>query len=222
MPYKDFVQKLHKKTQRNYLERVCEHDKAECAVIAKQYGKDYWDGDRRYGYGGHYYDGRWEVVAREMIEHYGLKPGDKVLDVGCGKGFLLYEFKKLMPGLEVTGVDISHYGLAHAKEEIRQNLMYAQAQELPFDDDAFDLVISLGTYHNLKIFDLERAIFEMNRVARFPEKMYIMLESYRNETERVNLLYWQLTCESFYSVDEWEWLYRRFDYKGDYSFIFFE
>ena len=222
MPYKDFVLKLHKKTTRNYLERVCDHDKAHCAEIAKQYGEDYWDGDRRYGYGGYYYDGRWEIVARDMIDHYGLKAGNSILDVGCGKGFLLYEFKKLLPELHVQGVDISRYGLENAKTEIKDLLSFASAQKLPFEDNQFDLVISLGTLHNLKIFDLERAICEMNRVARHPEKMYIMLESYRNEVERVNLLYWQLTCESFYSVDEWEWIYHRFGYQGDYSFIFFE
>lgn len=222
MPQIDFISQLHKKTQRNYLERVCSHDKIECALKAKQYGRDYWDGDRRYGYGGYYYDGRWEEVARRMIDHYQLKPGQRILDVGCGKAFLLYEFKKLIPDLEVRGVDISEYGLSNAKEEIRDCLLNAPAQKLPFEDGEFDLVYSLTTLHNLKIFELEQAILEINRVSKNPEKAYIMVESYRNERERVNLLYWQLTCESFYAVDEWEWLYKQFGYKGDYSFIFFE
>lgn len=222
MPYKDFVLKLHTKTKRDYLKRVSDHDKIECATVAKKYGRDYWDGDRQYGYGGYHYDGRWEVVAREMIEHYGIESGDRILDIGCGKGFLLYEFKKLIPGLFIRGVDISEYGLAHAKEEIKDDLLLAPAQNLPFEDNEFDFVLSLGTFHNLRIYDLEKALSEMNRVGKNPEKMYIMLESYRNEKERVNLLYWQLTCESFYSVEEWEWLYNRFGYNGDYSFIFFE
>jgi protein-L-isoaspartate(D-aspartate) O-methyltransferase len=222
MAHIDFISKLHKKTARNYLERVCEHDKIECATVAKQYGREYWDGDRRYGYGGYRYDGRWEVVARDMIQHYGLHSGQKILDVGCGKAFLLYEFKKLIPGLEVRGIDISSYGLENAKEEVREFLVNAPAQEIPFEDNEFDLVYSLATLHNLKIFDLKKAISEINRVLKDPANAYIMLESYRNEAERVNLMYWQLTCESFYSVDEWEWVYRQFGYKGDYSFIFFE
>ena len=222
MPYKDFVLKLHRKTERNYLERVCEHDKIDCATVAKQYGKEYWDGDRRYGYGGHYYDGRWEVVASDMIQHYGLQSGDKVLDIGCGKGFLLYEFKKLIPGLDVSGVDISSYAIENSPPEVRDGIVQAPAEKLPFADSEFDLVISLGTLHNLRIFDLQLAIMEINRVIKVPEKAYIMVESYRNEAERVNLLYWQLTCESFYAVEEWEWLYEKFGYLGDYSFIFFE
>lgn len=222
MPMIDFVSKLHKKTTRNYLERVCEHDKIECATIAKQYGKDYWDGDRRHGYGGYSYDGRWEVVARDMIDHYGLQPGMKILDIGCGKGHLLYEFKKLVPGLEVRGVDISKWGLADAKPEVREFLTLAPAQALPYADNEFDLVFSLATFHNFRIMDLKKAIDELNRVAKDPASAYIMLESYRNEAERVNLMYWQLTCESFYDVGEWEWVYDHFGFKGDYSFIFFE
>ncbi len=222
MPYHDFIMKLHKKTSRNYLERVCDHDKIECATIAKQYGRDYWDGDRRYGYGGYSYDGRWEGVARDMIEHYQLTESDSILDIGCGKGFLLYEMKKLLPGIRITGVDISDYALMHCKPEIKDSLHKGEATSLPYEDRSFDYVMSLGTLHNLKIYDLEKAVREIGRVLKNPERAYIMVESYRNEAERVNLLYWQLTCESFYSVDEWEWIYHRFGYRGDYSFIFFE
>ncbi|GFK94957.1 23S rRNA (guanine(745)-N(1))-methyltransferase [Fundidesulfovibrio magnetotacticus] len=222
MPLIDFVSVLHKKTVRDYKERVCVHDKIECATVAKRYGRDYWDGDRSHGYGGYRYDGRWEPVARAMIEHYGLRDGMSLLDVGCGKAHLLHEFKKLLPGLEVRGVDISRWGLDTAKEEVRPFLTEAPAQELPFADNSFDLVISLATFHNLKVFELKRAIDELNRVAKDPARSYVMLESYRNEAERVNLMFWQLTCESFYSVEEWEWLYAHFGFKGDYSFIFFE
>lgn len=222
MPQIDFISKLHKKTSRNYLERVCQHDKIECATIAKEYGKDYWDGDRKYGYGGYSYDGRWHVVAQDMIDHYQLEPGQKILDVGCGKAYLLYEFKKLIPELDVRGIDTSEYGLAHAKEEVKQYLTLAPAQALPYEDKEFDFVYSLATLHNLKIHELQKAISEINRVSKDPSRSYIMLESYRNEAERVNLMYWQLTCESFYDVDEWEWLYNHFGFQGDFSFIFFE
>ena len=220
MAYIDFVSDLHKATKRDYLGRVTADNKAECAVIAKEYGYDYWDGDRKYGYGGYRYDGRWNVVAKKMADHYGIKPGDKILDVGCGMAHLLYEFTQVVPGVEVTGLDISDYALSHAKEEIRDKLIKGNATELPFEDDSFDLVISLTTLHNLKVFSLKKAVKEIERVSR--KNSYIMVESYRNDLEEMNMLYWQLTCASYYAVDEWEWLYKEWGYTGDYSFIFFE
>ena len=220
MAYIDFITQLHKKAQRDYIGRVVSDNKAECALVAKQFDRDYWDGDRKYGYGGYQYDGRWRVVAREMADHYQLKPGQRVLDVGCGKAHLLYELTQVVPGLEVVGLDISQYAIDHAKEEVRPFLRQGLAQELPYPDQSFDLVYSLNTFHNLYIFDLKKAVREIGRVSR--NNSYIVVESYRNEAEKVNLLYWQLTCESFFNVSEWEWLYQEWGYRGDYSFIFFE
>lgn len=220
MAYIDFVSELHKATNRDYIGRVTSADKAECAVVAKQYGYDYWDGDRKYGYGGYRYDGRWRRVAQKMADHYQLKTGQKVLDVGCGMAHLLYELTQIVPGLSVFGIDISEYALQHAKEEVRGKLSYGQAQNIPFRDREFDLVISLAVLHNLKVYDLKKAVGEIERVSK--GNSYIMVESYRDDKEEVNMLYWQLTCSSYYSVDEWEWLYKEWGYTGDYSFIFFE
>lgn len=220
MPNIDFVSDLHKATKRDYIGRVVSDDKADCAIIAKQYGYDYWDGDRKYGYGGYRYDGRWKGVAEKLAEHYQLKPEQKVLDVGCGMAHLLYELTQVVPGIKVAGIDISRYALEHAKPEVRSMLQYGQAQNLPFEDNEFDLVVSLATLHNLKVFDLKKAVQEIGRVSK--KNSYIMVESFRNDREEVNMLYWQLTCASYYSVEEWEWLYREWGYAGDYSFIFFE
>lgn len=220
MAYIDFVSELHKVTKRDYIGRVISDDKAECAKVAKEYGFDYWDGDRKYGYGGYHYDGRWRGVAQKLAAHYKLQPGQKVLDVGCGMAHLLYELTQTVPGLIVDGIDISGYALEHAKEEVRGRLRYGQAQEIPFDDNEFDLVISLATLHNLKVYDLKKAVQEIERVSKGGS--YIMVESYRNDREEANMLYWQLTCASYYSVEEWEWLYQEWGYTGDYSFIFFE
>ena len=220
MAYIDFVSELHKATKRDYIGRVTSDDKAECAKVAKKYGYDYWDGDRKYGYGGYHYDGRWKSVAKKLADHYHLQPGQKILDVGCGMAHLLYELTQVVPGVIVTGIDISQYALEHAKEEIRDRLQYGQAQNLPFKDNEFDLVISLTTLHNLKIYGLKRAVLEIERVSA--GNSYIMVESFRDDREEVNMLYWQLTCASYYSVEEWEWLYKEWGYTGDYSFIFFE
>src|SRR6266540_2062340 len=118
MAYIDFISPLHKKTTRDYLARVNEFPKAEAAKLAKQFGKDYWDGDRKVGYGGMRYDGRWRVVADAMAKHYGLKAGDKILDVGCGKAFLLYDFIQAVPGIKVCGLDISSYAVENAKDKV--------------------------------------------------------------------------------------------------------
>jgi len=211
---------LHESTKRDYLARMLD-DKVRCTKVAKEYEADYWDGDRRYGYGGYkYMPGRWKPVAEELIKIYNLKAGSKVLDVGCGKGFLLYEMKMLIPELVVKGLDISKYGLKSAKEEIKPFLINHRAEEkLPFDDNEFDLVISLGALHNLRIFDIEKSLKEIERVGR---QGYLMLESYRNEQELFNLQCWALTAESFFDEEEWVWLYSHFGYSGDYEFIYFQ
>ena len=222
MPYKEFVTQLHTKTKRDYLARVNEFDKAHCAEIAKQFEYDYWDGERQYGYGGYYYDGRWEIVAKQMINHYKLKDNANILDIGCGKGFLLYELKKLLPNSTVKGLDISKHGINKSKEEIKDFIALGHAREIPFEDNCFDLIISNTTFHNLKIMDLMSAIKEVERVKKQDGNSWICVESYRNESEKVNLMYWQLTCESFYSPKEWEWIYKECGYTGDHEFIFFE
>lgn len=216
----DLISKLHTRTKRDYLQRVIDHDKAECAEVAKQWGVDYWDGDRSHGYGGMRYDGRWRPVAEDFAAQYGLKSGDRVLDIGCGKGFLLFEFTQAVPGIEVSGIDISAYGIEHAKEEIRPHLRLGNCTELPYDDGSFDFVYSINTFHNLYNFELMKALREIQRVGR--RHRYICVESYRNEREKVNLLYWQLTCESFYTPEEWSWFYDLAGYRGDVDFIFFE
>lgn len=210
---------LHKKTQRDYLERMM-NDKVHCMGVAKRYGEDYWDGDRRYGYGGYRYDGRWSVVAEALIAVYGLSENARILDVGCGKGFLLFELKKLLPAAEIVGIDLSHHALEHAKEEIRPCLSIHRAQDpYPFLDQSFDLVISITTLHNLQVFDLKTALSEIERVGK---NKYVVVESFRNDTELFNLQCWALTCESFYGPEAWTWLFDHFGYSGDYEFIYFE
>ncbi len=220
MPLIDFLSPLHKATSRDYIARVTEFPKAEAARLAKRWDRDYWDGDRKTGYGGMRYDGRWRQVADAMVSHYGLAAGDRVLDVGCGKGFLLYDLTQACPGLDVTGLDISCYAIANAKEEIRDRLVEGTAARLPFADQSFDLVISITTLHNLHCYDLNTALQEIERVGR--KHKYICVEGYRNEEEKANLLYWQLTCEMFCTPQEWEWWFAQTGYTGDYSFIYFE
>lgn len=220
MAYRDFVSLVHKSTKRDYLARVNEIDKAEVAEKAIQFGVDYWDGSRLTGYGGYRYDGRWRKVADAMIAAYGLKPGMRVLDVGSGKGFLLHDFKEAMPGLEVAGIDISPYAVEHTMESVKPFCQVGSAAKLPWADDSFDLVISINTLHNLYNFDLHAALKEMERVSRGGK--YICVEGYRNESEKVNLMYWQLTCRIFHTPEEWAFDFAQAGYTGDHEFIYFE
>ena len=216
----DIVTPLHQSTQRDYLARMVDN-KVEAMLVAKKYEEDYWDGDRRYGYGGYrYIAGRWKSVAEALISRYRLTNSSSLLDVGCGKGFLLYEIQLLLPGLRIVGFDISHHGLASRHPEFKGELFIARAEEpYPFKDDEFDLVISLTTLHNLRLPQLRVAISEIERVGK---RAYVMLESYRNELELFNLECWALTAESLLDEGEWIWLYNEFGYTGDYEFIYFE
>tara|TARA_Y100000590_G_scaffold15342_3_gene18421 strand:- start:1771 stop:2436 length:666 start_codon:yes stop_codon:yes gene_type:complete len=216
----NYVTSLHKATKRSYIDRMMD-EKVLCMLKAKEYEFEYWDGDRRYGYGGYkYIPGRWKPVAEKLIENYNLDNGSSILDIGCGKGHLLYELKQLLPELKIKGIDISDHGIKNSKEEIKKHIIKHKAQvSYPFKDNEFDLVISLGCFHNLRIFELKTALSEMQRVGK---QGYLMLESYRSEKELFNLQCWALTCESFFDTKEWEWIYNHFGYNGDYEFIFFE
>ncbi len=221
MNQRDFLSGIHQATTRDYLARVNEIDKAAVAEIACQFGPDYWDGDRLTGYGGYnYLPGRWKPVAEALIRRYGLTEQSSVLDVGCGKAFLLYELQLLLPGATIVGFDISNHALASRHPNFLGELFVGRAQDrYPFDDKTFDLVISLATLHNLRLPELQVALPEIERVGR---NAYVMVESYRDERELFNLECWALTAESLLDDGEWVWLFDRFGYSGDFEFIYFE
>jgi len=220
MAHIDLLNEIHQASKRDYLARVLAGNKAEFATIAKRFDVEYWDGSRNTGYAGYRYDGRWRAVADRLVGMYGIKPGDRILDVGCGKGFLLYDFTQAAPGVEVRGIDVSAYALAHAKEEVASSLEIGNAVALPYPDHSFDLVVSINTLHNLNLEELHIALREIERVGKATK--YIVMDSYRNEQEKVNLLYWQLTCECFFTPREWEFIFRQAGYTGDYGFVYFE
>lgn len=217
---KNFVTPLHMLSKRNYINRMMD-DKVFCMNQAQKYEELYWDGERRFGYGGYrYIPGRWAPVAEALIKNYSLGPDSTLLDVGCGKGFLLNEIKLILPEIKIFGFDISNYAIINAHESVKQNLFVHDAKNTyPYDDKYFDLTISLGVLHNLAINDLAASLSEIARVSR---NQYIMTESYRNNQELFNLQCWALTCKSFYSPNEWVWLFDRLGYRGDYEFIYFE
>lgn len=215
----NFLQSLHTATKRDYLARM-NAEKPDCMRVAKQYDFDYWDGDRKYGYGGYKYDGRWKSVAEAMVEHYGLKLGDKVLDIGCGKGALLGELSEFR--LQARGTDISQYALDALHKRFPHCRAYfndGSCSKLKWNDQVFALAYSINVFHNLSYRDLKLAIREMMRVSK--DKRYICVESYRTEEELCNLQCWALTCQSFYTPDDWRCLLEDNGYSGDVEFIYF-
>ena len=219
----DFMSILHKSSKRDYIARVndSEYPKHKAAELAKKFDYDYWDGDRRICYGGYnYIEGRWEKVAKKMATFYKLNSNSRILDIGCGKGYLLYDFTKIIPGISVYGIDSSSYALNNSKSEISKNLKLGNAINLPWPSDYFDLVISINTLHCLHAHELDLALREMERVGK--RNKYLCVESFRNEKEKANLLYWQVTCEAFNNIESWKWWFSKTGYNGDYSFIFFE
>jgi len=179
------------------------------------FGFDYFDGSRDTGYGGYRYDGRWVPVARDIVDHYGLEPGSRVLDVGCAKGFLMKDLANVCPGLEVWGLDISHYALTHAQPEVQGRLVRGSCDNLPFAAGSFDFVIGLDVIHNLDRAGVVRSLKEIERVGR--GRSYIRVDSYRTPEERSAFLDWVLTAKFHDYPDGWEAIFREAGYNGDWT-----
>ena len=202
------------KTKRNTSERQIEKTKEEVS-IAKKFGFDYFDGDRKYGYGGYKYNPKyWSQVSIDLINHYNLNNNSKVLDVGCAKGFLLYELKKHLPDLTIEGIDISDYAVQNAKKEIKKYLKVGNAADLPYADKSYDLVVSIVTLHNLKKDKLKKALAEITRVSR--KDSFITLDAYSNNEEKRNMEDWNLTAETMMSKEEWKTFFIESNFHGDY------
>lgn len=202
------------KTKRNIEKRASAKDE-EVIKISKQFGQEYFDGPRDYGYGGYRYDGRWVPVAKDIIQHFDLKAGDRVLDVGCAKGFLVKDLMAVCPGLEVFGIDISKYALMNCEPEVVGRLHLGTATDLPFPNDSFDCVLSINTLHNFQRPEVMKAVAEVQRVCK-RDKSFIQVDSYRTPQEKELFESWVLTAEYHDYPDEWMRLFKEAGYTGDY------
>ena len=202
------------KAKRDVKERGAAKTEADRA-IAREFGKDFFDGDRKHGYGGFSYFPRfWQPVVPTFEKHFGLKAGTTLLDVGCAKGFMLHDLAALIPGIRVHGVDVSDYAIANAIEDMRANVQVADARNLPFPDEAFDVVISINTVHNLERADCAKALQEIERVSK--GNSFITVDAYRNEEEKEAMYAWNLTAKTIMHVDEWIEFFKEIGYTGDY------
>jgi SAM-dependent methyltransferase len=202
------------KINRNLEDRIRNKNKLD-QKIARKFGKEFFDGDRRFGYGGFVYDYRfWGEVVPTFKKYWQLQSGDSFLDVGCAKGFMLYDLKKLIPEIKVYGVDISDYAVNHAKEEVKEFCQVANAINLPFDDKSIDVSISITTLHNLAERDIATALLEIERVTK--RGSFITLDAYSNEKEKERMEAWNLTAKTVMHVDRWKEFFNDIGYTGDY------
>lgn len=188
--------------------------------IARKFAKEYFDGERRWGYGGYLYDGRWQPIAKKLIKHYELSEREnaRILEIGCAKGFLLHDIKKVMPKCSVNGLDISEYARENAYGKTKEFIDIGSAHQLPYPDQEFDLVIAINTIHNLPKKQCIEALKEMKRVCK-DSKMFISVDAWNNDVEKKRILDWNLTARTLLPVEEWEKaLFEEAEYEGDYWF----
>jgi SAM-dependent methyltransferase len=200
------------RAKRNLVAR--KQGQAENRMIARQFGREYFDGTREQGYGGYRYDGRWLPIAFDIAAHFKLKPGDRVLDIGCAKGFLMRDLMQAVPGLEVWGLEISQYAIENCHPDARGRMARGTAQHLPFPSDSFAAALCINVIHNLQYEACVEAVREIERVA--PGRGYIQVDAYRNDDERDVFLDWVLTADTFGKPDMWHDLFRHAGYSGDY------
>jgi len=206
------------KAKRNVKARL--GNKAENRALALKFDKEYFDGTREQGYGGFRYDGRWIPIAEDIVRHFDLKAGDRVLDIGCAKGFLVKDLMKVCPGLEVFGIDVSEYAVMNAETEVVGRLHIGDARKLPFPDNSFKVALSINTVHNLEQHDCIVALREMQRVA--PKAGYVQVDAYRNPQERQVFEDWMLTAKTYAMPKEWEAILNEANYIGDYYWTILE
>ena len=184
----------------------------EHRVIARRFDREFFDGSRDTGYGGYQYDGRWIAVAKRMVKYYGLKHMDRVLDVGCAKGFLVNDFVAM--GIDAYGLDVSGYALANSFKSIGNRLMHRGALDIP--DIRYKLIVSINTLHNL---DREEMAVALKQISRVADEAYITVDAYRNDEEKERMLSWNLTAKTIMHVDEWREFFNDVGYHGDYGWF---
>ena len=206
--------KKYPKTKRDLSKRGNEKTE-EDRIIARRFDKEFFDGDRKNGYGGYYYNSKfWTEVVKDLNNFYKLKNGSKILDIGCGKGFMLFDFMKLNPNFVLEGIDISDYAITNAVPEVKKFLKVGDAKSLPYENNSFDLVISINTTHNLEINQCKKALSEMERVSR--KDKYLIVDAYSNEIEKERIFAWNLTAKTILSTNEWISLFEEAGYTGHY------
>jgi SAM-dependent methyltransferase len=197
-------------------------DKSDNRAISNLFGEGYFDGPRAQGYGGYHYDGRWQKIAQTARDRYGLKAGQRVLDIGCAKGFFVHDLMATVPGLSADGLDISAYATGHAYGDSGGRLTLGSADALPYADNSFDAVFAVNTLHNLDRAGCITALREINRVCKRPEACFVQVDAYHNEAEKHLFEAWMLTAKTYGRPDDWHAIFAEAGYVGDYFWTVLE
>ena len=206
--------KNYPKPKRNISERaVNKNDKIR--EVARKFGFEFFDSDRKYGYGGFNYNKKfWSPVVPTFETYWKLNSSNSILDVGCAKGFMVNDFIEQIPGIKIKGIDISEYAIKNAKEEVKNKLNVANANNLPYEDNSFDYIISINTIHNLELNECKKALREIQRVSKISS--FITVDAYNTDEEKKRMFEWNLTAKTIMSVEGWRKVFDEVGYKGDY------
>lgn len=216
MPLNTFLMRSYPKIKRDTNSRSKEINE-KIRNIARKFDKSFFDGDRLYGYGGYKYDGRWKPVVKDFISFYKLNNNSSILDIGAGKGFMMRDFKEALPDADVRGIDISEYAVSNCEEIIKNSIFVGNAKKLEFNDNEFDLVISINTIHNLDIDDLKISLMEIKRVSK--KNIFLVLDSWRTDEEKKRIYEWNLTAKTILSEIEWIKLFKEINFECDYDWF---
>ncbi len=211
-----FLMRNYPKIKRNIDDRkanIKEEDRAK----ARLFGKDFFDGERRYGYGGYKYDGRWVPVVKDFISYYKLTNESSILDIGAGKGFMIKDFYDILPKANIKGIDISDYAVKNCMPEVSESMSVGNANNLEFSDNSFDLVISINTIHNLNLIECKRSLKEISRVSK--KNSFIIVDSWNNSEEERRMKAWNLTALTYMSANDWIKIFEEVNYQGDFDWF---
>ena len=184
-------------------------------LIAWGEDQEYYDGDRNNGYGGFNYDGRWLKLLPRIIKKFKLNNNSKILDLGCKKGFIMKDFKILLPKAKVYGIEDHKYPIENAEIEIKKNITFSKYYNIPFKDGYFDFVIGFSSIYKYNFADVVKTLKEINRVAK---KSLITVGSYSNNKEKEVFDKWTLLGTTVLHKKEWQELFKLVKFKGNYYF----
>ena len=186
-------------------------------IVATYRDKNFFDGDRNFGYGGFKYDGRWKKVADKLCEEYKLNGNSSFLQLGCEKGFLLKDLKSKYTNMQAVGLETSNYAISNSMNEIKKNVKFCDNYlKLNFKDNEFDFIMAIGVVYTCSLDGAIKCLKEIQRVGK--GMSFITLASYENKKDYWLFRQWSLLGTTILRKEEWKEILKHAEYSGDYFF----